>query len=323
MSEEVRKREALEREMRGYVGRTTDPLVASDLVNEPMIRHFCEVTGDENPVYRDPDFAAKSVHGGIVAPPAMIDAWTMPPYIPAWDDEAAEAPNADAALHQLMARSGYSVVATTYDVEYARYVRLGERVTATKVIESISEEKSTPLGVGYFIDVRWTFRVDDEEVAWLLFRTLCYKPAHAPPAATAGSAAPAAPRRLRPPMGHDNSWWWEGLGRGELLIQKCSECGALRHPPRPMCPRCQSLAWGSQPSQGAGAIYSYTVMHHPPIPGYEYPFAVALIELDEGTRIVANVVGCDPSELSIGMRVQARIENVDDEMVLPMFHPAE
>ncbi len=323
MSEEVRKREALEREMRSYVGRTTDPLVAPDLVNEPMIRHFCEVTGDANPIFRDPDFAAKSVHGGLVAPPAMLDAWTMPPYIPAWDDETAEAPNADAQLHQLMARAGYSVVATDYDVEYARYVRVGERVTATKTIEKISEEKSTPLGVGYFIDVRWAFRVGDEQVATLLFRTLCYKPAHPPQAVTSDSAAPAAPRRLRPPMSHDNSWWWDGLARGELLIQKCSDCGELRHPPRPMCPKCQSLAWGSLVSKGAGAVYSYTVMHHPPIPGYSYPFAVGLIELDEGTRIVANVVGCDPADVSIGMRVQARVENVDEEMVLPMFYPAE
>ena len=64
---------------------------------------------------------------------------------------------------------------------------------------------------------------------------LKFKPAQqAQPAAAAGGA-PAKPRRLRAPRAHDNGWWWEAVDRGELLIQKCSECGALRHPPRPMC----------------------------------------------------------------------------------------
>jgi 3-oxo-4,17-pregnadiene-20-carboxyl-CoA hydratase alpha subunit len=321
MSDPSRKREELEGAMRAFVGRDAGSSVAADAVNEAMIRHFCAVVGDRNPVYSDPEAAARSVHGGVVAPPALLDAWTMPPYVPPWDDPDAPPVNGEQELHQLMGRHGYTgVVATDYDVAYRRYLRPGDRVHATKTIEAISPEKSTPLGVGYFIDVRWVFRDQaGEEVGTVLFRTLRYRPAQA--AQPVSSDAPSAPTRLRPPLGHDNSWWWEAIERGELRIQRCSACGTLRHPPRPMCGQCQSLAWDSVVSEGAGSVYSYTVLHHPPVPGYPYPLAVGLVELDEGTRIVANVVDCEPSEVYVGMRVQARVEPVDEQMKLPLFHP--
>ena len=79
----------------------------------------------------------------------------------------------------------------------------------------------------------------------MTFRVLKFKPnAAAAAAATAtASAAPAQPRRLRPPLGHDNKWWWDGIAAGELRIQRCKECKTLRHPPRPMCGNCQSIEW--------------------------------------------------------------------------------
>ena len=92
MSAEAQRKEAFERELRAFVGRDAGSCPPPDAVNEPMIRHFCAVTGDANPIYRDPAAAKSSVHGGIVAPPAMLDAWTMPPYVPPWDD--ADAPPA-------------------------------------------------------------------------------------------------------------------------------------------------------------------------------------------------------------------------------------
>ena len=109
-------------------------------------------------------------------------------------------------------------------------------------------------------------------------------------------------------------------GDGE---QKCKGCGLLRHPPRPMCGACQSLEWEGVPSAGSGTVYSYTVLHHPKIPGYEFPLAVALIDLEEGTRIVANVAGCEPDALEVGMQVECRIEEVDGGMKLPFFYPAK
>ncbi|MEN8184978.1 MAG: OB-fold domain-containing protein [Myxococcota bacterium] len=331
MTLDPRKKAELEEKIRAYVGLDVgETLRAPDLVNEAMIRHWCVVMGDENPVYSDAEAAAKSVHGGIVAPPTMMNAWVMPPYIPPWAEGGTDdgpAPNKEVELHRLMAGYGYTgVVGTNFEDEYRRYVRPGERLSATKVIEAISEEKPTPLGIGYFIDVRWTYRDEaDEVVGTELWRVLKYRPAQDPQSAApdAPSTAPAKPTRLAPPLGHDNAWWWEGIERGELLIQRCQACGTLRHPPRPMCGQCQSLDWEGMPSCGSGTVYSYTVLHHPKVPGYEYPLAVALVELEEGTRIVANVVGCDPEALEVGMKVECRIEPVDGGRKLPFFHPAQ
>jgi uncharacterized protein len=317
------KRE-LEERLGAFVGREIGPAEAGpDLVNEAMIRHWCEAMGDENPVYTDCGAAEKSVHGGIVAPPTMLQAWSlrgMPMAQPS-DPER----DRQLALHALLTEAGYaSVVATNCEQGYTRYLRPGDQVVATTVIESISEEKATALGIGYFVDTRTIFRDQHgDEVGWMTFRVLKFKSAAAPQASAGLSdTAPAKPRRLRPPLGHDNQWWWEGIAAGELRIQRCRECGTLRHPPRPMCGQCQSIEWDWQVSKGTGTVHSYVVLHHPPVPGYEYPLPVALVDLDEGTRIVANVAGCKPAEIRIGMRVQARIEAVDEELSLPFFYPA-
>jgi uncharacterized OB-fold protein len=90
-----------------------------------------------------------------------------------------------------------------------------------------------------------------------------------------------------------------------------------------MCGNCQSIEWDWAIATGAGTVYSYVVMHYPPIPGYDFPLPVALIDLDEGTRLVANVVGCAPSDVHVGMRVQAKIEAADEEMNLPFFYPVK
>jgi len=317
-------RQELEAKLRSYVGRETGPpSVGPDPVNEAMIRHWCEAMGDRNPVYTDRAAAEKSVHGGIVAPPTMLQAWSlrgMAMAEPAPDD----AGDLQLELHRLLTEAGYpSVVATNCEQGYTRYLRPGDQVIARTVIESISEQKATALGVGYFIDTRTTFTDQHgDELGWMTFRVLKFKPNQpaASPSAQA-SGAPQKPRRLRPPLGHDNQWWWEGIAAGELRIQRCKDCGTLRHPPRPMCGRCQSLAWDWIVSKGAGTVHSYVILHHPPVPGYEYPLPVALVDLDEGTRLVANVADCAPSEIRIGMRVQARIEPVDEELKLPFFHP--
>jgi uncharacterized OB-fold protein/acyl dehydratase len=318
-------RQELEAKLRGFVGRETGPPIPGpDPVNEAMIRHWCEAMGDNNPVYTDRAIAEKSVHGGIVAPPTMLQAWSMRGMAMAYPEQS-DSKDLQLALHRLLTEAGYpSVVATNCEQGYTRYLRPGDQVIARTVIESISEQKATALGVGYFIDTRTTFTDQHgEEVGWMTFRVLKFKPNQPAAAAPSAGAAPAKPRRLRPPLGHDNQWWWEGIAAGELRIQRCKECGTLRHPPRPMCGQCQSLAWDWIVSKGAGTVHSYVVLHHPPVPGYEYPLPVALVDLDEGTRLVANVAGCAPSEIRIGMRVQARIEPVDEEMKLPFFYPVK
>ena len=138
--------------------------------------------------------------------------------------------------------------------------------------------------------------------------------------AASGGAPPAV--RMRPVLGHDNKWWWDLINEGELPIQRCKQCGTLHHPPRPMCWKCQSLEWDYIVSSGKGTVYSYVVMHRPQFPGYEYPLVAAVIDLEEGTRIVSNLAGIEPADVKIGMPVKVSIENVDEELKLPLFRPA-
>ncbi|MEB2286279.1 MAG: hypothetical protein B6D46_04120 [Polyangiaceae bacterium UTPRO1] len=316
-------KQELERQLAAYVGiEIGPPTPAAEPVNESMIRHWCEAMGDRNPAYVAPT-AAATIHGSVVAPPTMLQGWTLIGIEMA--DPAKMPRNKQTELHALLSSYGYtSVVATNCDQTYVRYLRPGDRITATTTIESISEEKATALGIGYFINTRDVYRDQHgEEIGSMLFRVLKFKPAQLPQAAAdAGGSTPAKPTRLKPPRGHDNAWWWDALAKGELPIQRCRECGVLRHPPRPMCGACQSLAWDHVAASGAGTVYSYTVVHHPKFPGYDYPLVCAVIELAEGTRIVSNLVGCSPADVRIGMPVRLSIEEVDGGMTLPFFRPA-
>jgi uncharacterized OB-fold protein/acyl dehydratase len=310
---------ALEQAFAAYVGQSFGAAeVARDPVNEPMIRQWCDAMGDRNPIHWDAAAAAKSAHGAIVAPPTMLQAWILSGFRMA----NADRPPSDKQeeLHALFNEHGYTgVVATNCEQEYTRYLKLGERVTAEATIESISEEKATALGNGYFVVTRTRFRTEQgEDVGSMLFRVLKFKPAQqATPAAAA--AAPSKPGRIGPLLGKDNGWWWEqGIANGEILIQKCSSCGALRHPPRPMCPECQSTEWGSVPSAGSGSVHSFVVMHHPPMPGYDFPAAIGLIDLEEGTRLVAPIVDCPFEEIHIGMKVEASVEELGG-VKMPVF----
>jgi len=128
--------------------------------------------------------------------------------------------------------------------------------------------------------------------------------------------------RIKPPLGHDNAWWWEMADEGKLGIQRCKDCGALRHPPSPMCGKCQSLDWEAIESTGTGTICSFTVLRHPQFPGYDYPLIIVLIDLEEGTRITSQLVDCAPEAVEFGMPVQMRIQEDPDGFKLPVFVPA-
>jgi uncharacterized OB-fold protein/acyl dehydratase len=287
---------------------------ARDPVNQPMIRHWCDAVGDRNPVYTDPEFAARSSHGGIVAPPTMLQAWTMPGYRPA-EERAASAAG---GVFRILDEAGFtSVVATNCTQEYRRYLRPGDELTVTHAIESVSEEKQTALGPGHFVTQEMTYRDQHGEVvATMRFRLLKFRP----PARAAAAPAPAR-RRPRPAITHDNRFFWEGVDAGRLLIQRC-RCGVLRHPPGPMCPRCRSLEWDAVEASGRGTVYSYVVAHHPPIPPFAYPNLIVLVALEEGTRIVSNLVDVAPDAVRIGMPVQARFVTIEGERRLLQFEPA-
>jgi len=302
-----------------------DPERARDPVNPAMIRHWCDAIDDRNPVYTDPEFAAHSVHGGLVAPPAMLQVWTMrglrPPARPQ------QRPDVQGQLMRLLDGAGFtSVVATDCQQEYRRYLRPGDDLSVETTIESISPEKRTALGVGHFVTQRMSYRDQrGEEVATMLFRILKFKPgtgraaAASPEAAVA--ASPRAVRRPRPAITRDNAFFWEGLAEGKLLIQRC-RCGRLRHPPGPACPHCHSLHWDTEVASGRGRVYSWVVAHHPAIPPFEYPNPIALVELEEGTRIVANLVGVAPDAIREGMPVVCEIAEVEPGFHVPRFRPA-
>ncbi len=123
----------------------------------------------------------------------------------------------------------------------------------------------------------------------------------------------------RPITSQDTAFFWEGVDEGELRIQRCTSCGTLRHPARPMCAQCQSVEFDWIVSTGRGTIYSYVVLHHPPVPPFSYPNTLLLVELEEGTRLVSSLVDADRSEVRIGLPVELEIVEVDPGLRLPMF----
>jgi uncharacterized OB-fold protein len=127
--------------------------------------------------------------------------------------------------------------------------------------------------------------------------------------------------RPRPGLHRDSRFFWEGVRRGELLIQRCTGCGRLRHPPSPMCPACRSLASDAVKASGRGAVYSFCKPHEPRLPGFDPGHVVVLVELAEGTRLVSNLVGIDPAAVYIGLPVEVEFVAVDPDLTLPMFRP--
>jgi uncharacterized protein len=127
--------------------------------------------------------------------------------------------------------------------------------------------------------------------------------------------------RLAPTISPDTAFFWEGLREHKLLIQRCTECQAQRHPARPMCPQCNSLSWDTFQSSGRGSVYSYVMPRYPKMPFLEYPYIVVLVELDEGIRIVSNLRDIDPDDVRVGMTVEVFYETFDGDLVLHQFRP--
>lgn len=105
----------------------------------------------------------------------------------------------------------------------------------------------------------------------------------------------------------------------KLGIQRCQGCQTLRHPPRPMCGDCHSLEWDTVEASGKGSICSYTVLRHPQFPGYEYPLVIVLVDLEEGTRVTSQLVGCEPEDVDFGLQVEMLIQRDPDGFKLPVF----
>jgi 3-oxo-4,17-pregnadiene-20-carboxyl-CoA hydratase alpha subunit len=288
----------------------SSPRAARDPVNLPMIRNWTEAIGDANPVYTDAAAAERSGHGGLVAPPAMAQVWTMRGLHPRREED-----DPLGLMSAVLDEAGFtSVVATNCEQEYARYLRPGEQVTVRASLESVTGPKQTSLGEGWFVTTRNTWYVGTEPVASMLFRVLKFRPETAPSVA----AEPGADV-LRPPVSRDTQFFWDGTAAGELRIQRCGGCGALRHPPGPMCPACGAARPGYVVAAGTGEVYSYVVQHHPPVPGKQLPIVVALVALPEGVRMVGELLGTGPEQVRIGLPVRVEFVRVDDELTLPAW----
>ena len=129
--------------------------------------------------------------------------------------------------------------------------------------------------------------------------------------------------RIIPQPTPETQHYWDGANVGELRLQTCNSCNHTYFPPRPFCPDCGSRDVKVTKASGKGRLYSY-IINHLPAPGYTPPFVVAVVELEEGPRIMTNIVDCPqtPEAMELDMPLEVTFERLNDEISLPQFKPA-
>uniref|UniRef100_A0A5Q5BQL9 DNA-binding protein n=2 Tax=unclassified Mycobacterium TaxID=2642494 RepID=A0A5Q5BQL9_MYCSS len=291
----------------------SEPRAGRDPVNQPMIHHWVDAIGDKNPIYVDEEAAKAAGHPGIVAPPAMIQVWTMGGLGQGRSDD-----DPLSKMMNLFDDAGYvGVVATNCEQTYHRYLQPGEEITIHADITEVVGPKQTALGEGYFINQLITWTVDGgETVAEMNWRIMKFKPT--------ADDRPAVPEDLdpdklmRPASSKDTQFFWDGVNAHELRIQKRPD-GTLQHPPVPAVWADKDAPVDYVVAAGTGTVYSYVVHHAPKVPGRSLPFVIALVELDEGVRMLGELRGVDPSEVQIGMPVRATYIDFPDSDVSPAW----
>ena len=130
-------------------------------------------------------------------------------------------------------------------------------------------------------------------------------------------------KRARPQPTPETRHFWKGTRAGELLLQRCVACRHTYFPPRPFCPACASREVAVFRASGRAQLHSYVISHRP-APGFTPPYSIAVVELEEGPRMMTNIVGCPqtPEALVLDMPVEVTFEAIDDEISLPLFRPA-
>ncbi|NKC10984.1 MAG: DNA-binding protein [Gammaproteobacteria bacterium] len=131
------------------------------------------------------------------------------------------------------------------------------------------------------------------------------------------------PKRPVPVPTPETQHFWDGTKEGELRLQRCGSCSHIYFPPRPFCPECGSRAVCVFAASGKGTLYSY-IINHLPTPGFEPPFAVAVVELEEGPRMMSNILDCPPTPaaLQLDMALEVTYEKLNEDITLPQFKPA-
>jgi uncharacterized protein len=312
-------------QLRTHVGASGTPRVARDPVNEPTIRNWCDAMSESNPYFTNPAAAADGPHGGVIAPAAMLNVWSMaglhlggtPPRDP-------NEPRV--GVYQRLDAAGFSsVVATNSDLYFDRCLRPGDLLTDTTRLLDVSEEKTTRLGTGHFVTTEASY-VDQlgRPVGSMRFRILKYtKPAPVEGSDAADESSPDGRKpRPRPRFNQDQAWFWEGLRAHELRIQRFTDDGSLVHPPANANPKTQHMEYDWVVASGKATLYSFTVAHYPQVPSFDYPHVVGLVELEEGVRIVSPIVGCTPDQLEIGMPLELSFVDTHEDVTVHQFHPA-
>ena len=128
----------------------------------------------------------------------------------------------------------------------------------------------------------------------------------------------------RPGVDWESRPYWEACGRHELVLQRCGQCGTLRVRPRALCPDCLSDDTRFVVASGRGSVHTYTVTHQNQAPGFRQalPYVLAYVDLDEGVRMLTNLVDCDPEAVRIGMPVVVDFADRDGGIAIPRFRPA-
>ena len=309
--------------LQAFVGRALGPpRPGQDPVNRPMIRHWVEALDVDNPIHLEERAARATGRDGIVAPASMVQAWTMRGY--AATKEPSPTDDDFGALVALLEEEGYtSVVATDSEFEFDRELVPGDHIDVHETVESISAEKKTALGTGRFVTTLKTYRDQGgETVATQRWRTLRFRPAQAAKEPSAEESEPR-PLRPRPAINRDNAFWNEAAREHRLIMQRCTSCATLRHPPGPCCPECNSFDWDTVEASGRARVHSFVVNHHPRHPAFDFPLIVAVVDLEEGTRLITNLVDLTPEQVEIDMPVALRWLDADEELSLPVFGPTE
>ena len=127
-----------------------------------------------------------------------------------------------------------------------------------------------------------------------------------------------------PGIDEENKPFWDYCKQHELRMQKCTDCGSFRYPINSICPHCLSMEFEWKKLSGKGKVYSYSIIHqarHPAFAG-DVPYTVAIIELEEGTRLTSNIVGCKPEDVRVDMPVEVVFDDITEEFSLPKFKPS-
>jgi uncharacterized protein len=277
------------------------PRVGRHPVNQPMVDHWLDAIGDKNPIYVDESAAKAAGHPGVVAPPAMIQVWTMMGLggVRPDDDPLGK-------ILELFDDAGYiGVVATNCEQTYHRYLRPGEEVSVAAELTDVVGPKQTALGEAFFITQKISWQVGDEDVAEMMWRIMKFIPADAAQPAVAPVPDDLdADSMMRPSSSRDTKFFWDGVSAHELRLQKRPD-GSLQHPPVPALWLDKESETEYVVASGTGTVFSFVVHHAPKVPGRTLPFVIALVELEEGVRMLGELRGIDPAAVEIGLPVRA------------------